>query len=161
MSTFALVLTQRVPGSTPEALALKAPLFTWSVKSDSCYNVPRLCSARCMKQTLWSSADHALTQVWPRYSHILKKWSHMQSRALIYIYIYIYICIYIYIYMYVYSVSHTLIYLCTKHQWLVHMGTVILDTSKTVATEMEIQFLNTWIMFPSLLPQIWKFIFLF
>ncbi len=28
------------------------------------------------------------------------------------------------------------------------MGTVILDTSKTVATEMEIQFLNTWIMFP-------------
>ncbi len=33
------------------------------------------------------------------------------------------------------------------------MGTVILDTSKTVATEMEIQFLNTWIMFPSLLTQ--------
>ncbi len=31
--------------------------------------------------------------------------------------------------------------LITKHQWLVHMGTVILDTSKTVATEMEIQFL--------------------
>ncbi len=30
------------------------------------------------------------------------------------------------------------------------MGTVILDTSKTVATEMEIQFLYTWIMFPSL-----------
>ncbi len=28
----------------------------------------------------------------------------------------------------------------TKHQWLVHMGSVILDTSKTVATEMEIQF---------------------
>ncbi len=25
--------------------------------------------------------------------------------------------------------------LITKHQWLVHMGTVILDTSKTVATE--------------------------
>ncbi len=37
--------------------------------------------------------------------------------------------------------------LITKHQWLVHMGSVILDTSKTVATEMEIQFLNTWIMF--------------
>ncbi len=37
--------------------------------------------------------------------------------------------------------------LITKHQWLAHMGTVILDTSKTVATEMEIQFLNTWIMF--------------
>ncbi len=37
--------------------------------------------------------------------------------------------------------------LIIKHQWLVHMGTVILDTSKTVATEMEIQFLNTWIMF--------------
>ncbi len=34
--------------------------------------------------------------------------------------------------------------LITKHQW--HMGTVILDTSKTVATEMEIQFLNTWIV---------------
>ncbi len=49
--------------------------------------------------------------------------------------------------------------LIAKHQWLVHMGTVILDTSKTVATEMEIQFLNTWIMFPSLLPQIWKCIF--
>ncbi len=48
--------------------------------------------------------------------------------------------------------------LITKHQWLVHMGSVILDTSKTVATEMEIQFLNTWIMFPSLLPQIWKYI---
>ncbi len=30
------------PGSTPEVLALKAPLFTLSVKSDSCYNVPRL-----------------------------------------------------------------------------------------------------------------------
>ncbi len=29
--------------------------------------------------------------------------------------------------------------LITKHQWLVHMGTVILDTSKTVATEMEIK----------------------
>ncbi len=27
--------------------------------------------------------------------------------------------------------------LITKHQWLVHMGSVILDTSKTVATEME------------------------
>ncbi len=36
--------------------------------------------------------------------------------------------------------------LITKHQWLVHMGSVILDTSKTVATEMEIQFLNTWIV---------------
>ncbi len=36
--------------------------------------------------------------------------------------------------------------LITKHQWLVHMDSVILDTSKTVATEMEIQFLNTWIM---------------
>ncbi len=41
------------------------------------------------------------------------------------------------------------------------MGSVILDTSKTVATEMEIKTINTWIMFPSLLPQIWKFIFLF
>ncbi len=40
--------------------------------------------------------------------------------------------------------------LITKHQWLVHMGSVILDTSKTVATEMEIQFLNTLIMFPSI-----------
>ncbi len=39
--------------------------------------------------------------------------------------------------------------LITKHQWLVHMGSVILDTSKTVATEMEILFLYTWIMFPS------------
>ncbi len=28
--------------------------------------------------------------------------------------------------------------LITKHQWLVHMGSVILDTSKTVATEMDI-----------------------
>ncbi len=32
---------------------LKAALFTWSGKSDSCYNVPWLCSACCMKQTLW------------------------------------------------------------------------------------------------------------
>ncbi len=30
--------------------------------------------------------------------------------------------------------------LFTKHQWLVHMGSVILDTSKTVATEMEYNF---------------------
>ncbi len=52
--------------SINHSLALNAPLFTWSVKSDSCYNVPRLCSARCMKQTLWSSADHALAQVRPR-----------------------------------------------------------------------------------------------
>ncbi len=44
----------RKPGST-ESLALKAPLFTWSVKSFSCYNV-----------LLWSSADHALAQVRPR-----------------------------------------------------------------------------------------------
>ncbi len=44
----------RKPGSTV-ALALKAPLFTWSVKSFSCYNV-----------LLWSSADHALAQLWPR-----------------------------------------------------------------------------------------------
>ncbi len=43
--------------------------------------------------------------------------------------------------------------LITKHQWLVHMGSVILDTSKTVATEMEIQFLNTWIiMFMNYVP---------
>ncbi len=34
---------------------------------------------------------------------------------------------------------------------IIHVFKVILDTSKTVATEMEIQFLNTWIMFPSLL----------
>ncbi len=46
--------------------------------------------------------------------------------------------------------------LITKHQWLVHMGTVILDTSKTVATEMEIQFWNTLIMFPSLLFSVLK-----
>ncbi len=46
------VWNRRKPGST-ETLPLKAPLFTWSVKSDSCYNVPQLCSARCMKQTLW------------------------------------------------------------------------------------------------------------
>ncbi len=43
----------RKPGST-EALALKAPLFTWSVKSFSC-----------------SSADHALAQVRPRQIFIL------------------------------------------------------------------------------------------
>ncbi len=30
--------------------------------------------------------------------------------------------------------------LITKHQWLVHMGSVILDTSKTVATEMKSNF---------------------
>ncbi len=69
--------------STHEALVLKAPLSTWSVKSDSCYNVPLLCSARCMKPMLWSSADHALAQVRPRqiFTRTLsKKWS--QSRAL-------------------------------------------------------------------------------
>ncbi len=53
------------PGST-EALALKAPLFTWSVKSDSGHNVPWLWSAHCMKQMLWSSAEHSLAQVRPR-----------------------------------------------------------------------------------------------
>ncbi len=30
--------------------------------------------------------------------------------------------------------------LITKHQWLVHMGSVILDTYKTVATEMKYNF---------------------
>ncbi len=54
------------PGSTPEALLLTAPLFTWRVKSDSCYNVPRLRNTRCKEQTLWSSADHALAQMRPR-----------------------------------------------------------------------------------------------
>ncbi len=29
------------PGSTPEPLTLKAPLVTWSVKFDSCYNLQR------------------------------------------------------------------------------------------------------------------------
>ncbi len=53
------------PGSTHEALALKAPLFMWSVKSDSWYWLPWLCSACCMKQTPWSSLDHALAQVRP------------------------------------------------------------------------------------------------
>ncbi len=38
----------RKPGST-EALVLKAPLFTWSVKSFSCYNVLRLAV-----RTVWS-----------------------------------------------------------------------------------------------------------
>ncbi len=38
-------------GSTHEVLALKVHLTTWSVKSDSCYNVLWLCST----QTLWSS----------------------------------------------------------------------------------------------------------
>ncbi len=33
-------------GSTHEVLALKLHLFTWSVKSDSCYNVPWLCSVQ-------------------------------------------------------------------------------------------------------------------
>ncbi len=53
--------------------ALKAPLFTWSVESDSCYNVPR-----CMKQSLWSSADRAFTQVRPRqiFTHSFSKNSH-------------------------------------------------------------------------------------
>ncbi len=39
-------------GSTHEALPLKVHLSTWSVKSDSCYNVLWLCSA----QRLWSSS---------------------------------------------------------------------------------------------------------
>ncbi len=38
----------RKPGST-EALVLKAPLFTWSVKSFSCYNVLQL-AARALEQ---------------------------------------------------------------------------------------------------------------
>ncbi len=46
-----------------EAPPLKARLFTWSMKSESCYSVPWLCSACCMKQTLWSSADHVLARV--------------------------------------------------------------------------------------------------
>ncbi len=59
------------------------------VKSD------RLCSARCMKQTLWSSADHALAQVRPCqiFSHTFsKQWSKMQSqsRALLSIFNYYY-----------------------------------------------------------------------
>ncbi len=49
-----VVWNGRKPFST-EALALKAPFFTWSVKSFSCYSV-----------LLWSSADHALAQVRPR-----------------------------------------------------------------------------------------------
>ncbi len=53
----------------------------------------RLCSARCMKQTLWSSADHALAQVRPRQMFTCtfsKQWSQMQSqsRALLYIFNY-------------------------------------------------------------------------
>ncbi len=76
------------PGSTHKALELKAPPFTWSVKSDSCYNVVYndswlLCSARFMKQILWSSTDNALAQVrlCQIFTRALKKWS--QSRALI------------------------------------------------------------------------------
>ncbi len=50
----------------------------------------QLCSARCMKQMLWSSAEHALAQMWPRKIFtrtFSKKWSQMrpfwaQSRAL-------------------------------------------------------------------------------
>ncbi len=53
------------PSSTHEALALKAPLFTWSVKLDFCYNVLWLCSTCCMKQMLWSSLQHALAQMRP------------------------------------------------------------------------------------------------
>ncbi len=42
----------------------------------------------------------------------------------------------------------------TKHQW--HMGTYVYSHFihfKTVAIEVEIQFLSIWFMFPSLLPQ--------
>ncbi len=48
------------PGST-EALALKAPLFTWSVKSFSCYNVLRLAALAVWRaaQTMhWHKCDH-------------------------------------------------------------------------------------------------------
>ncbi len=62
-------------GSTHEALVLKVCLFMWSVKSDSCYNVPWLCSARCMKQTMHShKCDHV------KFLLALKKW--LKSRAL-------------------------------------------------------------------------------
>ncbi len=44
------------PGSTPEPLSLTAPLLTWSMKSDSCYNVPWLCNMCCLEKMLWSSA---------------------------------------------------------------------------------------------------------
>ncbi len=64
------------PGST-EALALKAFLFTWSVKSFSCYNVLRLAA-----RALWSSADHALAQVRPCQILIAHSQFWSQSRAL-------------------------------------------------------------------------------
>ncbi len=42
-----------------------------------------------------------------------------------------------------------------QHQWLVHDGVPSLSyTSKTVAAEVEIQCLSTWIMFLSLLAQL-------
>ncbi len=40
-------------------------LFTWSVKSDSCYNVLWLCSARAIWSKHFGAADHALAQVRP------------------------------------------------------------------------------------------------
>jgi len=72
--TFSLVLTRFIPGSAPEALALKAPvtLFMCSVESDSCY----MC---CRSATLavWSSANVTTSN-----SHVLQKMSS-QSKALI------------------------------------------------------------------------------
>ncbi len=42
--------------------------------------------------------------------------------------------------------------LITKHK--LHIGYSHFIHLKTIATEVEIQFLSTWIMFPSLLPQL-------
>ncbi len=57
----------------PRSLALNVHLFTWSVKSDSCYNVPWLCSARAIWSRNFGAADHALAQVRPRFFYLGKK----------------------------------------------------------------------------------------
>ncbi len=74
LCTFALVLMQWVSCRLyPRSLALNVHLFTWSVKSDSCYNVPWLCSARAIWSRNFGAPDHAFAQVRPRFFLLGKK----------------------------------------------------------------------------------------
>ncbi len=74
LCTFALVLMQWVSCRLyPRSLALNVHLFTWSVKSDSCYNVPWLCSARAIWSRNFGAADHAFAQVRPRFFYLGKQ----------------------------------------------------------------------------------------
>ncbi len=73
LCTFALVLMQWVSCRLyPRSLALNVHLFTWSVKSDSCYNVPGS-AARAIWSRNFGAPDHAFAQVRPRFFLLGKK----------------------------------------------------------------------------------------